>query len=52
MNKKLEIIKSESHPDKFRLIINVTSEFSTSVILEKEQLAFFFNELKELLKKG
>lgn len=49
MSQKAYVVKSETQPGKFRLVINVTDEYSTGTVLSQGELSQLFYEIKNLL---
>lgn len=49
MSQKAYVVQSETQPGKFRLVINVTDEYSTGTVLSQGELSQLFYEIKNLL---
>lgn len=48
---KINIVKSETVPNTYRLIINVNEFFSSGIILQSEDLTQLLNTIKSIKEK-
>lgn len=48
---KIDITESEMQPGKFRVIVNVTDEYSVGIILTRGELKTLFSDIQNVLKK-
>lgn len=46
---KIEITTSEMQPGKYRVVINVTDEYSVGVILTKGELKTLYSDIQDVL---
>lgn len=49
MSQRAYVVKSEAQPGKYRLVINVTDEYSTGTVLSMGELSQLFYEIKNLI---
>lgn len=48
---KVNVVKSDMHPDKYRVVVNVSDEYSVGIVLTKGELKTLFSDIRDVLEQ-